>query len=86
MDKPSEKYRLMIYFAVATFHLYRKTIKENKTSLANFREQHPELIQRVFDEGKNIFNYELSCEQMDRAIKAYLAEAQSVFEQVAYKC
>lgn len=80
----SEKYRLMIYFAHSTIALYSKTIECRKTmTVGEFREANKDVIQRVFDEGISIFNYELSYHQMEAAIYAYLCSVnnpQSVYE------
>ncbi|MDB4984288.1 MAG: hypothetical protein JWM20_467 [Patescibacteria group bacterium] len=76
----SKQYRLMIYFAVATFHLYRKEIippKEGET-LGIFAENNKNIVKRVCDEAKNLFKYELSHEQIGKAIAVYTAEAQGV--------
>jgi hypothetical protein len=69
---PSEMYRLMIYFAHSTFCIYQKTIKCNeKMSINDFRNENELVVKRVFDEALSIFNYELSYEQMNRAIRVY---------------
>lgn len=69
----TEKYRLMIYFAVATFQIYRKDLVLcSKMTVKEFRDMNPNEVTRVFEEAKTIFNYELSWEQMDRAITCYL--------------
>ena len=78
----TDKYRLMIHFAVATFHFYRKDIiklKENET-LGVFHKNNIKIIERVCDEAKSLFNYELSHEQIGKAIGVYVAPAQSVEE------
>jgi hypothetical protein len=68
----SEMYRLMIYFAHSTFCIYKKTIVCNgKMSVNDFRNQNELVVKRVFDEALSIFNYELSYEQMSRAIAVY---------------
>ena len=67
------QYRAMIYFAHSTMMIYDKDIKSSKEmTIGEFREQNPELVQRVFDEGLSILNYELSWTQVDRAIHVYL--------------
>ncbi|MBX4192032.1 hypothetical protein KW798_00915 [Candidatus Parcubacteria bacterium] len=72
----------MIYFAVATLHFYRSDIKavRGPQTPSEFRERNKDVVQRVFDEGLSLFKYELSYEQVDRAIVAYLAEGQKVAE------
>jgi hypothetical protein len=42
-------------------------------TVEQFREKHPKLCKRVFDEVLSIYKYELSCEQMNRAIYAYMS-------------
>lgn len=70
----SETYRLMIYFAHSTMTIYSKTIKcEQSMSVNDFRNANEKVVKRVFDECKSIFNYELSYEQMSRAILVYFA-------------
>ena len=68
----SDKYKLMIYFAHSTLVIYSKSIVcDSKTTVEEFKAQNKDVIKRVFDEGLSIFNYELSAEQMDRAIIVY---------------
>lgn len=68
----SEMYRLMIYFAHSTLCIYSKTIICNKNmSINDFRNSNEAVCKRVFDEARTIFNYELSYEQMSRAINVY---------------
>lgn len=85
----SERYRLMIYFAHSTMMIYDKgIIIREDMSIDEFRTANPELIKRVFDEGLSIFNYELSMEQMDKAIKVYSIckyRPNSVHETEAYQ-
>ena len=69
---PSEMYRLMTYFAHSTLCIYQKTIKcDGKMSINDFRNENELVVKRVFDEALSIFNYELSYEQMNRAITVY---------------
>ncbi len=76
----SEQYRLMIYFAVATLHLYRAgiVVVRGRQTPVDFATRNKDVIKRVCDEALNLFGYELSQEQVDRAIVAYLAPGQSV--------
>ena len=78
----SEKYRLMVYFALATLYIYRKDIfpvnKINEKGINLFREKNRTVLKRVCDEAKNLFGYELSSGQIERAIAAYLVPGQSV--------
>jgi hypothetical protein len=68
----SKQYRLMIYFAVATFLFYSKNIvSHSRMTVGEFREKNPDVVTRVFEEGKS-FGYELSWEQMSRAIAAFI--------------
>ena len=84
----SYQYRLMIYFAYITFVMYSKTIVDNdKMSVNEFRIANELVIQRVFEEGKSLFKYELSFEQMNRAIIVYISskyKPQSVLETEPY--
>jgi len=69
----TEKYRLMIYFAVATLHIYSNGIDLSDCYNRNrFREKYSNIIKRVFDEALSIFNYELSSEQIDKAISVFI--------------
>ncbi len=75
LDKSVESahYKLMIYFAVATFFFYRKSIISNdKMSVTEFMEANKPVCDRVFYEGKELFNYEMSAQQMHDAIKNYM--------------
>ncbi len=80
MSPMSPQYRLMIYFIVATMHLYREDViplGENET-LGSFAKKNRKVIDRVAQEGRNLFGYEISHEQVGKAIEAYLAPGQSV--------
>jgi hypothetical protein len=81
----SEKYRLMIMFAVATMHFYRNdiTVVEGE-NLGEFAERNKAVMSRVFDEALNTFNYELSHRQIGQAIQAYLCPPCSMADP-AYK-
>jgi hypothetical protein len=76
----SPQYRLMSYFAVATMHFYRKDIValEPGETLGSFADKNKKVIDRVIQEAKNLFNYELSHEQVGRAIEVYVIPGQSV--------
>lgn len=63
MAASSFEYRSMIYFAVATFHLYRKDLVESP-SPDEFWEQNKKIIDRVVEEARNLFGYELSVHQL----------------------
>lgn len=68
----NEMYRLMIYFAHSTLIIYSKDIicKESM-SINDFRNVNEKLINRVYDEAKSIFDYDLSCDQISKAIHVY---------------
>lgn len=69
----TDQYKLMIYFAVATLHIYQKEIRiETEMSVTTFRDRYHYEVQRVFDECLSIFNYQLSYEQIDRAIVVFM--------------
>lgn len=73
MTNLSREYRLMICFAHSTFLIYSKVIISHKnTTVGDFRHDNKALVKRVFDEGLSIMNYEISEEQMNRAIVVYL--------------
>jgi len=73
-------YRLMVYFAVATLHLYRSSILPYQfgETVEDFARRNVDVHERVMIEAKNLFGYELSHEQMRRAFASYLAPGQSV--------
>ncbi len=79
----------MIYFAHSTIIIYGKTIIDKKEmTIKEFREQNKEVVQRIFDEGLSIFNYELSYDQVSKAIAVYLKskyDPSSVFERKIYQ-
>ena len=76
----TEQYRLMVYFAVATLHFYRADIAavRGPQTPGEFAATNKDVIKRVLDEALNLFNYELSHEQISRAVVAYMAPGQSV--------
>lgn len=73
-------YRLMVYFAVATLHLYRSSILPYQfgETVEDFARRNVDVHERVMVEAKNLFGYELSHVQMRRAFASYLAPGQSV--------
>ena len=79
-DLPSAQYRLMVYFAVATFHLYRTDVIPLKIGepYIVFEIKNKKVIERVCQEAINFFDYELSSEQIGRAIQAYTMDARSL--------
>ena len=76
----SHDYRLMVYFAVATLHLYRNSIEAYKfgETIEDFMRRNTDVHERVMIEAQNLFGYELSHEQMRRAFASYLAPGQSI--------
>lgn len=76
----TDQYRLMVYFAIATLHLYRADIVavRGPQTPEEFADRNKDVVKRVQDEALNVFHYELSSEQMGRAIIAFLAPGQSV--------
>jgi hypothetical protein len=80
VESMSANYRLMVYFAVATLHLYRKSIEPYQfgETVEDFIRRNVDVHERVMVEAKNLFGYELSHEQMRRAFASYLAPGQSV--------
>ncbi len=76
----SPTYRLMIYFAVATLHFYRDSIIsiESWETLGTFAERNRAVLDRVGQEARNLFGYELSHLQIGKAIAAYVAHGQNV--------
>jgi len=61
----------MMFFVVGTIHFYRGNIKP-ATSAEDFRKKNSKLVQRIFDEGLTTFKYELSYNQVNSGIAAYL--------------
>lgn len=76
----SEQYRLMVYFAIATIHFYRDdlVILDKKATIEEIVSANSKLIKRVNEEAQNLFNYELSHEQICRAFYSYLSDSQRV--------
>jgi len=57
-------------------------------NVGEFMDKNKDLIKRVFDEGINIMSYELSNNQMEKAVFVYLQSKyhpQSVLETEAYQ-
>lgn len=74
-NRPSLDYRAAIYFAVATMHFYRDAIQplSSGQTLGDFATANEPVIKCVRDEAMRYIHYELSHEQIGRAIRAYLA-------------
>jgi S-adenosylmethionine synthetase len=67
-----EMNKMMIYFAHTSLCIYSKTINCKITmSIDNFRNANEEVIKKIQKEAKRIFNCELTCEQINRAIDIY---------------
>lgn len=74
-DNFSAQYRSMIYFVTATLFMYQGDMVFNpevSISPEDFAKANPSHTQRVFDEAKTCFNYELSGNQMMTGVSAYL--------------
>ena len=88
MERPSQTYRLMIYFVHATICMYEKTVTSSEEmNPPEFRKANEAIMQRVFDEGLSIMNYEISDRQMERGVYSYLVskyKPQSVETSKAY--
>ncbi len=71
---------LMCYFVVATLHLYRESIAavRGPQTYEEFQERNPALIEHVRNAALERFNYELTQDQMDRAVLAYVAPGMSL--------
>ena len=84
----STTYRLMIYFAHSTICFYEKDIKYHEgITVHEVKNLNPKIIQRVFDEGLSIMNYELSGLQINKAVEAYVSnklQSKSVEETLPY--
>lgn len=82
-------YRLMIYFAHSTMAMYEKDMRSAKVmSPQRLYDWNKDIMQRVFEEGLNIMDYELSNEQMMKACYVYLMARyypQSVVDSKPYK-
>lgn len=74
------QYRLMIYFACATLYFYRTSIvvTHGAQTPEDFARHNQDVLRRVNDEALSLFNYELSSDQMGRAVASFLAPGQSV--------
>lgn len=84
---PSPEYRHMVYFACATLHFYRDSIKpewaltmatNTDKHVESFVAVHAELMARITQEARNLFQYELSHLQICRAVAAYFLAGQTV--------
>ena len=74
MERPSKTYKLMMYFVHATICMYEKTVKSSEEmNPPEFRKVNKAIIQRVFDEGLSIMNYEISDRQMEIGVYSYLS-------------
>lgn len=73
------QYRLMIYFAIGTLHLYRTdlVVMHGMQTPESFAQCNEAVLKRVRDEALTLFGYKLSSEQVGRAIIAYIAPGQS---------
>jgi len=72
----TEKYRLMIYFIVATIQLYEASVimpKDEQISVDDFIKNNRDLMNRVFDEAINCFNYEISSHQLEKGVYAWMS-------------
>lgn len=74
MARYSRLYRLMIYFAHSTMMIYDADMEsDGNTTPEELYEGNKSIMDRVFEEGKNIMNYELSYGQMIKACHTYLS-------------
>lgn len=86
LGKMSEKYRLMIYFAVATLHFYRNDIHPViGLDVDRFVKLNEDLLVRIAQEGVNAYSYELSARQLACACAAYLSPSDSLLNNPAWE-
>jgi hypothetical protein len=76
----NKEYRLMTYFAVATLYFFRDEIVPivPGETLGMFAERNANVIRQVVDQGRDLFDYDLSHEQIGRAVRAYCCPAEDV--------
>lgn len=71
----SEQYRSMIYFVVATLYMYQGDMEwsaEISVSPEDFVRSNPLHKERVIEECRTCFNYELSYHQVMTGVSAYI--------------
>ncbi len=66
----------MVYFAVATLHFYRADIIPILLSetLGDFADRNKSVLDQICKEAIEYFGYELSHDQIGKAIEAYLCD------------
>lgn len=70
----SDDYYKVIYAATATIHLYSKNVIVNPgMTIGQFMETYANLCRRVSDEILSIFQYELSANQLEKAVYLYMS-------------
>jgi hypothetical protein len=71
----SGNYKAMVYFAVAILHFYRDELlpRTPGQTLGDFADANRPVIDQVLREAVQSFGYELSHEQIGRAVQAYLS-------------
>ena len=80
-DHQNTLYELMTQFAIATLYRYRKEIVLSPVAgerPSEFAQKNADIVQRVRDEAKSLYNYKLTPAQVHWAIKVYLAPSLSV--------
>ncbi len=71
---PLEIYKQMIISASAYIDAYSGNLKiVQGMTIQEFREAHPKIIDRAFNKVISVHEYELSYEQMNRAIHIYMS-------------
>ena len=76
MFEIQRRYLMAKYAAVTLLFFYRADVEDADT-VSEFRDRNPTLVQQVFDEMLDTFKYELSMNQMDQAIAAFITSLAS---------
>ena len=74
VDEGRRLYKLMIYFAVATLYFYRDSIVEDSNPMTThglWASANEKVLKQVQAEALRYFDYELSHEQIGKAVAAY---------------
>jgi hypothetical protein len=81
-----EKEKRMFYFVVATLHFYRPDINKEfeRDMIETFLEKNSAVIERVREEARLLFNYELSQDLLFKAVNSFLYPGRSITNTVPF--
>lgn len=78
----TEKYKLMLYFTIASLHLYRDCIgpPQEEETVETFMQNNKELLHRITVDAYRLFYWDMTLGQLQVAVMFYLQPSRTLDE------